>query len=312
MDRHKVLRSLIVMTLVAWARTAGASELWLFEHEDYRGRQFPAVASAPNLDNGNFSDRASSARIASGQWQLCSEPYFRGRCVTLGAGDYGSRDAIGLPAGVASARDLWDHDRGGAGGGGQREVVLYEAPNFGGDRFGVDDVVPNLDRTGFNDRARSMIVYSGTWELCEDADYRGACRTFGPGRYPDLGHLAGRLSSLRRVTAGGDRGRPAGGNWGGGNRAVLYEGPNLTGRMIVVDQYMANLDGTGFNDRAQSLRVERGYWIFCSDADFQGDCRTFGPGDYASLPAGLARRISSGRRISDDYPYRQNPSWEGR
>ena len=25
-------------------------------------------------------------------------------------------------------------------------------------------------------------------------------------------------------------------------------------------------------------------WIFCSDANFNGECRTFGPGDYASLP----------------------------
>jgi len=312
MNRQRIFAGLMLSALVLVARAAAASELWLFEHDDYRGRQFGAVASAPNLDNGNFSDRASSARVASGQWQLCSEPYFRGRCVTLGVGDYGSRDAIGLPAGVASARDLWDYDRAGAAGGAQRDVVLYERPNFGGERLGVQDVMPNLDRTGFNDRARSMIVYSGTWELCEHADFQGACQTYGPGRYPDLGQLAGRISSLHRATTGGDRGRPGSGNWGGGNRAVLYEGANLTGRMFVVDQYMTNLDGTGFNDRARSLRVERGYWIFCSDADFQGDCRTFGPGDYPSLPDGLARRISSGRRISDDYPYRQNPSWDSR
>ena len=45
-----------------------------------------------------------------------------------------------------------------------------------------------------------------------------------------------------------------------------------------------NLDRTSFNDRAASLRVYSGYWIFCSDSEFRGDCRTFGPGDYASLP----------------------------
>ena len=72
---------------------------------------------------------------------------------------------------------------------------------------------------------------------------------------------------------------------------------------------MRNLDPTGFNDRASSLRVESGYWIFCSDSDFRGDCRTFGPGDYASLP-GMNNVISSGRQISNDYPYGEKPNWQ--
>ena len=38
---------------------------------------------------------------------------------------------------------------------------------------------------------------------------------------------------------------------------------------------------------------------------------TFGPGDYPELPGDLQKRISSGRRISNDYPYRQNPTWNG-
>jgi hypothetical protein len=50
-------------------------------------------------------------------------------------------------------------------------------------------------------------------------------------------------------------------------------------------------------------------WIFCSDAGFRGECRTFGPGDYASLP-GMNDRISSGRMISNDYPYADKPDWQ--
>jgi hypothetical protein len=75
---------------------------------------------------------------------------------------------------------------------------------------------------------------------------------------------------------------------------------------------MSNLDGTGFNDRASSLRVEGGYWLFCSDAGFRGTCRTFGPGDYPTLPPGLNNQISSGRRIHEDYPYNQSPAWDDR
>ena len=49
--------------------------------------------------------------------------------------------------------------------------------------------------------------------------------------------------------------------------------------------------------------------MFCSEPNYDGECRTFAPGDYATLPPGLDNRISSGRRISSDYPYNQPPNW---
>ena len=81
--------------------------------------------------------------------------------------------------------------------------------------------------------------------------------------------------------------------------------------MIVLNNEVAtNLAVSGFNDRASSLRIEGGYWMFCSDANFTGECLTFGPGDYATLPWGFNNRISSGRRIRDYYPYNQSPNWQ--
>jgi hypothetical protein len=118
--------------------------------------------------------------------------------------------------------------------------------------------------------------------------------------------MSSRASSIRPVASLGQ----GPGGWGTRSRALLYEYPNLSGRSFVIDsEAVANLANSGFNDRAASLRVEGGYWIFCSDANFQGDCRTYGPGDYPSLPSGLANSISSGRRVSENYPYRNNPSW---
>jgi len=104
-----------------------------------------------------------------------------------------------------------------------------------------------------------------------------------------------------------DRGRGPGPGVG----AVLYSNSDFRGdRYVVQGNYMRDLANTGFNDRAQSLRVEHGYWIFCSDSDFQGQCRTFGPGDYRRLPRALDNKISSGRRISERYPYNGQPNWE--
>jgi len=53
------------------------------------------------------------------------------------------------------------------------------------------------------------------------------------------------------------------------------------------------------------MKIVGGYWRFCTDANFQGNCRTFGPGEYPSLPGDIANRISSGRRIQQqDLPVR--------
>jgi len=188
-------------------------------------------------------------------------------------------------------------------------ITFYQDDNYRGRQFTADHEVANFARNGFNDRVRSAVVHDGRWEICIDADFRGGCGILAPGAYPELGAYAGRISSVRPIDGrssnyrSNDRGR----NYDA--RATLYEGPNLSGRSYPLNETMTNLGPTGFNDRASSLRVESGYWIFCSDSDFRGECRTFGPGDYASLP-GMNNVISSGRRISNDYPYGDKPNWQ--
>jgi len=189
-------------------------------------------------------------------------------------------------------------------------IAFYDRENFGGRGVTVTDVVGDFNDISFNDRTRSVVVYSGTWELCHDMQFRGGCQVLPPGRYPQLPNgLDHEVSSARPVLAAvGQAPVPIGGQ--DRVRAVLYEGPRFTGRQYVVDgNVLRNLDGTGFNDRVSSIRVERGYWLFCSDAQFAGECMTFGPGDYAQLPPSLNNRVSSGRRISNDYPYREQPRW---
>ena len=135
------------------------------------------------------------------------------------------------------------------------------------------------------------------------------CAVFVPGAYPSLGAYAGRVSSARPVDGQYSNNRYDDRSRSHEARATLYEGPNLSGHSYMVNDTMRNLGMTGFNDRALSLRVESGYWIFCNDSEFRGECRTFGPGEYASLP-GLNNVIASGRRISNDYPYDEKPDWQ--
>lgn len=199
-----------------------------------------------------------------------------------------------------------------AGSAAADSITLYQDDNFRGRQFSADRSVPNFARDGFNDRVHSAVVHEGRWEICVDAEFSGSCSILAPGAYPTLGAYAGRISSVRPLEA---RPYATRADQHGRNRdtrdarATLYEGPNLTGRFYALDETMQNLGVTGFNDRASSLRVESGYWIFCSDAEYHGECRTFGPGDYATLP-GINNAISSGRRIANAYPYQERPDWQ--
>ena len=188
-------------------------------------------------------------------------------------------------------------------------ITFYQDDNYRGRQFTADREVSNFARGGFNDTVHSAVVHDGRWEICMDADYGGSCSVLAPGAYPSLGAYAGRISSVRPVDGrqsgmrGDDRGR------GRDAHATLYEGQNLSGRSYSLGESMPNLGATGFNDRASSLRVDSGYWIFCTDSEFRGECRTFGPGDYASLPS-MNNAISSGRRIANVYPYQDKPDWQ--
>ncbi len=274
---RRLARTLACAALAGAAGAAAAQDILFFEGYDFNGRRYGASYSVSNMSDVGFNDRASSVVIRSGSWQLCTDAYFKGRCVTLQ---------------------------------GRGAVTLYEDYNFGGRSYGVNGPAENLGRTDFNDRARSMVVQGGVWEVCRDEGYRG-CQTFGPGEVANLGYLAGQVSSLRPVNGGGGGGGPPP-NWGNQGRAILYEYAGFGGRSFAMtDEVVSNFARAGFNDRASSLRVEGGYWMFCSDSDFRGSCRTFGPGDYPSLGGDLDRQISSGRRIHQDYPYRNNPNWSG-
>lgn len=191
-------------------------------------------------------------------------------------------------------------------------VTFYETEDFGGRRMTMDGVVPNFADRGFNDRALSAVVEGAPVEVCVDSNFNGPCTILNPGRYPTLGNMGNQISSVRPVrdTRGGNDPRDRDRRDARGASATLFSGPNMTGRAITLDRDGAN-DLQNFNDRASSLRVDRGYWIFCSDTQFRGECRTFGPGEYSQLPPGLDNRISSGRRISNNYPYaQQRPNWE--
>ena len=82
------------------------------------------------------------------------------------------------------------------------QIVFYEYENLHGRSFSTDRSISNLDHSGFNDRASSAIVESGTWQVCEDAYYKGKCVTLRKGQYPTLNSVGMNdvISSVRRLS----------------------------------------------------------------------------------------------------------------
>jgi uncharacterized protein YcfJ len=84
------------------------------------------------------------------------------------------------------------------------EITFYEGEEFRGRAFTTDRQEEDFRSAGFNDKASSVIVDSGRWEVCEDAGYRGKCVLLRPGNYESLKQMGlnNRVSSARRGNDG--------------------------------------------------------------------------------------------------------------
>ena len=115
------------------------------------------------------------------------------------------------------------------------ELTLFSDDNFAGQRLQANDAIPNFANSGFNDRASSVVIRDGAWQLCDDAYFRGRCVTLQPGRYPSLREigLSDRISSVREMGSWGKPpGPPHDGQWGGRSRAVLFSDPGFPRRAL--------------------------------------------------------------------------------
>jgi uncharacterized protein YcfJ len=92
------------------------------------------------------------------------------------------------------------------------QVTLYEGEGFRGRSVTANERVWNFERFGFNDRASSVVVTRGWWELCEHARFEGRCVVLRRGSYPSLREMGlnNAVSSLRPVEPGYGRRHEAG------------------------------------------------------------------------------------------------------
>ena len=78
-------------------------------------------------------------------------------------------------------------------------ITFYEHDGYRGRAFTADERVNNFAQHGFNDRASSVVVDRGRWEVCTDSNFNGTCVVLRQGSYESLGGLGlnDRISSVR-------------------------------------------------------------------------------------------------------------------
>jgi len=307
------MRSITLLSALLLAGAAHAAEVTLYKQANFGGSQLTLRGHTPNLANTGFYDQASSLVVHSGRWEFCSQPDFRGDCVTLNRGEYATLDPR-LNHRIESAREVGSYagQIGSYGSFVRGSIELYGQPGFGGRTLMLDRDTPTLENTGFDDRASSIVVREGTWQLCADPGYSGSCRIYAPGRYADLGYgMAKQVTSARLLRSRRDA--PAelsGGVFGpdsgpidGRSRVILFSQNNFGGESIAVAGVNGTLDRMDFDDSAASMLIEGGRWVFCTEEYFRGDCKEIGPGRYPNLrEVGLRRSISSIRPAGSTSP----------
>ena len=83
------------------------------------------------------------------------------------------------------------------------QVTFYENDGFQGRSYTTAQRVSTMERTGFDNRASSVIVVGQRWQACEDVRFAGRCTVLRPGQYPSLAAMGlnDRISSVRPLQA---------------------------------------------------------------------------------------------------------------
>src|SRR5271165_6619753 len=78
-----------------------AAQIIFYEGENFRGRSFSANQTVWDFQPTGFNDRAQSAVVDNGSWQVCVDARFEGRCAVLRPGSYPSLAAMGMSRNIS-------------------------------------------------------------------------------------------------------------------------------------------------------------------------------------------------------------------
>jgi hypothetical protein len=243
----------------------GGAGITVFRDRDFRGAAATYRTDMPNLDRTEFNDQISSIRVAPGeQWEVCEYANYRGRCVIITGeeNDLRRNDWDNMISSMRRVRDGGGYPGPGPGPypGEHPFIILHTDTNYRGNNSRYTDPQNNL--FAMNNKAESVTVGRGEWQLCEGIMFGGRCVTVSQS-VPNLNSLGMRdkIRSVRPVGYGGQN--------PGGGYVVIFDQINFRGTPTNYDSVETNMF-----KRARSITIGSGTWQICDGRNFTGRCET--------------------------------------
>jgi hypothetical protein len=195
---------LLPCTMASWVaaqpRQVGGAGITVFGDRDFKGESANFRSDVSDLTKYRMNDMIASIRVGPGEtWQVCVDKNYKGRCQTF-SGSQGDLSRIGWSAVISSMRRVRNAGPIGgdrpAFGNNRGQITFYDRPNYQGRSRTLTDAADTLGF--FSNRAGSIRVDGGAWEVCDGAGFRGRCLTINR-NVPDLSRfgLDGQTSSAR-------------------------------------------------------------------------------------------------------------------
>ena len=157
--------------------------LTVYSEVNYGGQQETLRGDTPTLKAIGANNLVSSVRIQGHDdaWELCEEANYAGRCVVLPRSEP-NLASKGWKGRVSSARRIYGSATATTGTS-LSGIELFSEPHFRGRSNRVDRAERSVE--GSAAQVGSMRVRAGTWEVCEQASFRGRCALVA-GEIPDV------------------------------------------------------------------------------------------------------------------------------
>jgi len=246
---------LVLAAIVLAPATGRAAGITVFHDKNFQGKNANFTADVPDLKALGMNGKISSLKVEAGErWQVCDEPHFQGECTVL-TGEASDLKRTSWDNRIASFRRVEaDASAGTTVPAENVWIILYDKPDFLGNSLNYTTASANLGK--HINKAQSVKVGKGTWELCDEKDFKGRCVTL-TGDVADLEKhgLKKKVSSVRPLTAAGD--------W----FVVVHEEADFGGTSTRYERSEATVDKT-----VKSVTVGKGTWELCDGKDFTGKC----------------------------------------
>jgi len=164
----------------------------LWSGPNFTGRSITLVDSESSLRRLNFNDAARSVEVHSGEWTVCRDSDFEGRCTTISR-DIRNLSQVNMDRAISSVSDRPRNGYDGGYGGGR--PGYGDRPPYGGGRGRIDGGVRGVDSVFFPQptfRGYPIARCLGAGGGCGQQTAREICESAG---YSRAAHFASRPSS---------------------------------------------------------------------------------------------------------------------